>query len=117
MTGYVGARVSEERPEPIRLYLSGPMSGYEEYNYPAFNREAARLRDAGYKVENPAEIGHPGMDYRDLIREDIRIILECEGVATLEGWWASRGAHIETSVAGVLDLPIRSVEEWLLRRK
>lgn len=113
MTGFNEVRA--ERPEPKRLYLSGPMTGYEEFNYPAFHKAAARLREAGYIVENPAEVGHPGMDYIDLIREDIRIILEVEGVATLEGWWHSRGAHMETSVAGILNLPIRSVQEWLDR--
>lgn len=116
MTGFQNAQVADTTKEVRRLYVSGPMSGYEEFNYPAFNAAAAALREAGYEVENPAEIGHPGMAYTDLIKEDIRIILDCDGVATLEGWWASRGAHIETSVAGVIGLPIRSVEEWLLRR-
>ena len=36
-------------------------------------------------------------------------------ITTLEGWWHSRGAHMETSVAGILNLPIRSVQEWLDR--
>lgn len=38
-----------------RIYLSGPMTGLPDYNYPAFNAEAARLRALGYTVENPAE--------------------------------------------------------------
>jgi len=116
VTGYPNVRVIETKSEPIRLYLSGPMSGYEEFNYPAFNAAAARLREAGYKVDNPAEIGNPSMDYTDLIRGDIRVILECEGMAVLEGWWSSRGANVEASVAGILGLPIRSVEEWLARK-
>ena len=117
MTGFENAQIAKTEVEPHRLYLSGPMSGYDEYNYPAFNAAAARLREAGYVVENPTEIGHPGMDYTELLKTDIRVILDCEGVAVLEGWWSSRGAHIETSVAGHIGLPIRSVEEWLARCK
>jgi hypothetical protein len=40
---------------PSRVYLAGPMTGLPEFNYPAFNAEAARLRALGYQVENPAE--------------------------------------------------------------
>lgn len=97
----------------MRLYVSGPMSGYEDFNYPAFHEAADRLRDVGYTVDNPAEIGVPGSDYRELLKEDIRIILDCDGVAVMEGWWASKGAQIETNVAGVIGLPVRSVNEWL----
>ena len=38
-----------------RIYLAGPMTGLPEFNYPAFHAEAARLRQLGYHVENPAE--------------------------------------------------------------
>lgn len=30
-----------------KLYLSGPMSGIEDNNFPAFHAEAARLRAPG----------------------------------------------------------------------
>lgn len=101
----------------MRIYVSGPMSGYEDLNHPAFNDAAKRLREAGYEVDNPAEIGHPSLPYTDLLKEDIRVILDCDGVAVLEGWWLSRGAQIETNVAGVIGLPIRTVGEWLVRAK
>jgi hypothetical protein len=103
--------------EPVRLYVSGPMSGYPECNYPAFFDATDRLRDAGYIVSNPAEVGASGGQYTDLLKKDIRLLLDCEGVAVLEGWWASRGAQAEISVAGVLNLPVRPVQEWLDRAR
>lgn len=98
--------------EPRVLYLAGPMSGYEDCNYPAFNAEAARLREHGFTIHNPAEIGDMGSQYATLLRKDIRLILESEGIALMEGWWASTGARLEVHIAGVLGLPVRSVHDW-----
>ena len=37
------------------VYISGPMTGIKDLNYPLFNSIAKRLSDAGYAVENPAD--------------------------------------------------------------
>ena len=37
------------------VYISGPMTGIAEYNFPLFNRVAAQFRADGYSVLNPAE--------------------------------------------------------------
>lgn len=103
--------------EPKVLYLSGPMSNYPDANYPAFNEMAARLRDHGFTVHNPAEIGDKGSQYVDLLKKDIRLILESEGVAVMENWWGSKGARLEVSVAAHLDIPVRPVDEWIARRQ
>lgn len=95
------------------LYLAGPMSGIPDCNYPEFNAQAERLRQAGYTVHNPAEIGDKGSQYADLLKADIAIILECEGIALLEGWWASKGAMLEVHIAGVLGYPVRPVQQWI----
>lgn len=95
------------------LYVAGPMSGYPMNNYPAFHEAADLLRAAGYTVRNPAEAGAKGGSYVDLIREDLRLLIDCDAVAVLEGWWGSVGARNEVQVAGVLGLPVRSLREWL----
>lgn len=103
------------RPERIsRLYVAGPMSGYPECNYPAFHEASRLLRGAGYDVVDPAEFGE-GRHYVDFIREDLRLMLDCHGVAVLDNWWESTGARNEVQVAGVLKMPIRTVEQWLER--
>ena len=38
------------------IYIAGPMRGVEEYNYPAFDRQAAALEKQGWQVINPAEM-------------------------------------------------------------
>jgi len=104
-------------PERIeRLYVAGPMSGYPESNYPAFNEAARRLTDAGFEVLNPAtSVVGTEAHYVDFLREDLRMMLECHGVALLEGWWESVGARNEAQVAGILKMPVRPVAEWLER--
>lgn len=46
-----------------RIYLSGPMTGLPELNFPAFAAMTANLRADGHTVTNPAELypdGGPG---------------------------------------------------------
>ena len=106
---------SDGRPEAVEvLYVSGPMSGYPECNYPAFKEAAHRLRLAGYVVVDPSEVTTPGRHhYTDLLKEDIRNLLDCHGVALLDRWWESSGARCEVQVAGITRMPVRTVDEWV----
>lgn len=81
-----------------RIYISGPMTGLPDFNYPAFNAEAARLRALGYHVENPAE--NPPQDSWEAYMEVcIPQLLTCDTIALLPGWSESRGALWERYVA------------------
>lgn len=107
------------------FYLAGPMTGYEEYNFPAFNLAADRLRDQGYNLINPAQLDHEveakfeakppqvGVleyddSWRECLRRDLLVVGDenCQGVICIEGWEKSRGARLETYVAAALELPI-----------
>lgn len=105
------------RPERVEtLYIAGPMSGYPDCNYPFFNEVEGRLEDVGFKVVNPARVHIDQQHhYVDLIREDLRQMLEAHGVATLENWWESTGARNEVQVAGILKMPVRPWQDWLER--
>ena len=114
----------------MKIYISGPMTGLPENNYPAFHEAARTLRAKGHKVVNPAEI-HPhgwlrrllhrvlrvlrlvrgkqlAPTWADYMRADIRALLDCEAIALLPGWDQSRGARCEVSIAE--DLGMRRVE-------
>jgi hypothetical protein len=99
----------------MRLYVSGAMTGKRLNNFPAFNRAAANLQAAGFDVENPAEKGNiDGWEWEDYLRYDIAKLLECDGVATLPGWRASRGATLEVHIARALSMTVHPVETWVL---
>jgi hypothetical protein len=101
------------RPEAIRtLYIAGPMSGYPDCNYPAFQAAARTLEAVGFKTVDPSTFG-TGRHYVDFIREDLAMLLECDAIATLDHWWESVGARNEVQVAGILKMPVRSVAEWV----
>jgi hypothetical protein len=90
-----------------RVYIAGPMTGYDNYNFAAFNAEAAMLRDQGLHVENPADHGVlSGADWADYLRYDIARLASCERVQLLPGWSKSKGASLEVHIARALGMPI-----------
>lgn len=83
-----------------RIYISGPMTGMPQHNFPAFNAEAARLRALGYDVVNPVDINpDPGVTWHQCLRNDLQALLTCDTLALLDGWMISQGAHLELHVA------------------
>jgi hypothetical protein len=99
-----------------KLYVAGPMTGYPEANYPAFDRAAEWLESFGYEVVNPTGVHiDQKHHYVDLLWEDLRVMLDCHGIAVLDKWWESTGARNEVSVAGLLRMPVRPVGEWVNR--
>jgi len=98
----------------MKVYLSGPMTGLPEYNYPRFNEVAKRIRDSGHEVYNPAEYPFDGdpkdFPLRTAFAEYSRqICLECDILVLLEGWENSKGANAELKLAQVCGL---TIETW-----
>lgn len=104
------------RDENRTAYLSGPMSGIDDFNFPAFFSAAKHLRSLGWEIISPAELDDPasienGVSdsvYRDLLRRDLEII--CNGIVdsiiVLPGWRESKGAAAEVALGRALKLPI-----------
>lgn len=98
---------------PRRLYLAGPMRGIEGYNYPAFNRAAANLRERGFTVHNPAEseVWTGEESLKLVINYDLSVIVNwADAVATLPGSKNSVGARAEVAVAEWVGIPIYEAE-------
>jgi hypothetical protein len=96
----------------MKLYLSGPMTGLPDLNFPAFNHAAFLLRINGHKVVNPAELNpDPAASWHDCMRKDIKALCDCEGIALMDGWENSQGAHLELNIAHRLGLKVLFVSD------
>lgn len=93
----------------MTTYIAGPMTGIDEFNFPAFHAEAARQRGLGYEVINPAELdAEVGPDHLwDFhLRRDLKVLSDCDRVVLLPGWEHSKGARLEHHVATELGMVV-----------
>lgn len=97
----------EQTPRRRKVYISGPMTGLPEHNFPAFNAAAEMIRDTGAEVVNPAEINVPGTGvWSDYMRADIKQLCDCCSIYMLDGWMSSKGAYVEFFIARELGMKI-----------
>lgn len=99
-----------------KVYVSGPMRGYPDFNYPAFDAAAERLRALGCEVVNPVDIGRafgtadeinasPEL-VEKVLRADLSAVAGCDTIYLLRGWTTSEGARRELNVALACNLRI-----------
>jgi hypothetical protein len=102
------------------FYLSGPMAGYPEMNFPAFQKAAGELRDSGITIVSPHELKLPegvvatgeGLEY---LANDFAIMSSrCSGIILLKGWPRSKGARAELEIALTLEWPVYYYNEFIL---
>ena len=90
----------------MNIYISGPMSGIDDYNKTAFNAAAAKLMAMGHKCSNPAEIPK-GWTYRECMARDLAWICNhADALVRLKGSVNSKGAAAEQALAQALGLPV-----------
>lgn len=116
---------------PIRrprfTYLAGPMRGYPDFNFPAFDEARDSLVRRGFAVISPADIDRAAGDYTDtegfvaakpnspttvkpFVFRDFHAIYFMDAeqgdcVSLLPGWESSTGVYAETGLARWLMLP------------
>jgi hypothetical protein len=101
------------------VYISGPVTGIPEYNFPAFKLAESYLRKQGYRTINPADIARGVFEriekpqWKDFMRVDLKYLIKCDAIYMLVGWKKSRGARIEHFIAKILEMEIvyQEVEE------
>lgn len=101
------------------IYIAGPMTGYPEFNFPAFFSAQTDWERSGWKVFNPAnkdeEVGvttnsayatgdaealvKSGWSFKDAFKWDTDRVIDADAIYMLKGWEASVGARAEHSVA------------------
>jgi hypothetical protein len=105
----------------MKIYIAGPMSGVEDFNFPLFFETEKKLKELGYEVINPAHNDgetveealasagtpeRPTNSWAYYMRRDLPSVLSVDALCVLPGWQRSKGASLEVQVAQALGLPI-----------
>lgn len=101
--------VEATKPDGMqKMFLSGPMTGYPDWNHAMFNKIAAEFRMAGFEVCSPSDFfgGDTTLERSMYMRESVKWLLEADTVILLPGWQESEGAKLEAKIAHELGLII-----------
>ena len=84
----------------MRIYISGPMTGVDNYEE-NFERAEKYLISLGYEVINPSKVDAalPQMDYFEYLDIDLYLLSKCQAIYMLNGWNNSNGSKEELKMA------------------
>lgn len=101
------------------IYIAGPMTGYPEFNFPAFDAARNNL-ERDWNVISPADLDRAiGFEVthevtpeflRDAMRRDINAIMDVDALYALKGWEQSKGASAEVALAKWRGIPVHFEE-------
>ena len=103
----------EKRKSKKRIYISGPMTGFEDFNRCTFKLfEHAIKRCEGWAVVNPAAIdvadsaGGILLEHDEYLELDMMVLGHCDAIFMMPGWENSKGAVLEYKKAKELELEV-----------
>ena len=94
----------------MKIYIAGPMTGYENYNRPMFNAVAQQMLSGGHVALNPATLPD-GLSQREYMDICLAMLRCADAIYMLEGWEHSAGARAENALAEKLEMEIIFQEE------
>jgi len=106
--------------KPKKIFISGPMTGYPDFNFPRFNLAVQQLKEAGIDCVNPVDICRKYKKERVLADKTVfdQMIADqqkeektCDAILLLDGWEKSKGVRLELKTALDLDFPIYLEED------
>lgn len=92
------------------VYISGPITNNPDYKED-FARAEQLLKDNGFVARNPLVVEkklrsiYREPSYEEYLKEDIRMLLDCDGIYFLEGSEDSKGCKVEAAIAEVCGIP------------
>ncbi|MBK4420864.1 DUF4406 domain-containing protein [Enterobacter hormaechei] len=89
----------------MKIYIAGPMTGYENYNRPMFNAVAQQMLSGGHVALNPATLPD-GLSQREYMDICLAMLRCADAIHMLHGWQESDGAVAEHAMAKKLGIKI-----------
>jgi hypothetical protein len=91
-----------------RIYIAGKIGGLSEAEYTAnFNNAKIEVKAMGHDPVSPTDLPHEHeRTWLAYMREDLKALLECDGVYALSNWEDSPGAKVEIGLAQSLGLEV-----------
>lgn len=104
----------------MKYYLGGPMTGWPEYNWPAFTQAAERLRSLNFEIVSAHEIDFgetpetrgKTKSYSEYFKTDLHTLLSCDAAIFLPRWANSRGALMEMQVAVMCGMEVYTYRHY-----
>ena len=106
MTGVKADVIRTFGDSRLRVYISGPMTGYPNLNRPAFAMAAEKVEAAGMIPVNPHTLCDPSWDWHRCMRADVAALCASDALLLLPGWEKSNGAQLELHIAHRLGLVV-----------
>lgn len=97
----------------MRIYVIGPITGFDDLNLPAFEAARDALRASGYIVLIPHDFIPADATWQQAMRRSLETLAKADGVACLPGWSKSNGARVEVETAQSIGIPVMSAGDWL----
>ena len=92
-----------------KIYVAGPMTGYNNLSWDTLDQKELELRAEGWEVVNPARLDREAgidpnrdlddYDYTECALRDVEALLSCDAIYLMAGWQHSRGASWERALA------------------
>lgn len=92
----------------MKVYISGAITNNPEAKQ-QFDDAKQTLLDLkkDYQPISPMDLPHKhDLTWQSFMREDIKALMDCDGIYLIEGWQRSIGARIEKDLAESLNMKI-----------
>jgi hypothetical protein len=92
----------------MKVFISGPMTGIKDYNFPKFNEVEKKLIEKGIECVNPVcvclkykqeRVVSDINVFNQMINDQLELLKTCTHILLLTDWHRSRGAKHELEVA------------------
>lgn len=90
-----------------KIYISGAITGVDNYQELFQNAEDYLNTFGTFEVVNPVKgVHNHDLSWQSYMREDIKILMDCDAIYMLKNWGSSKGANIELKLARDLGMKI-----------